>query len=314
MYCTAIHGHRGARGHAPENTLAGFETALRFGVTALELDINVSSDHRIVIHHDPQLNPAITRNPNGTWVTRFDERLYGMSVMELQQFDVGCLDARTLYGRGFPQQRPVHEQRIPTLPQLAEVLRRLGADQMLLNIEVKIDPRNPDWSPPPSKFATLLLKEVDEIGWLNKTWVQSFDWHVLQAVQDQEPMVPTGYLTSEQPDFNTVAVNDLNTSPWLAGFDPVNFNDDLALAVQQAGGSYWGPNYLDLTEPRVQRAHRAGLEVHTWTVNDPTDIARLSRWGVNGVTSDYPDRVRFELARLGVALPSPIVGELFPGA
>ena len=314
MYCTAIHGHRGARGHAPENTLAGFETALRFGVSALELDINVSSDHRIVIHHDPQLNPAITRNPNGTWVTRFDERLYGMSVMELQQFDVGCLDARTLYGRGFPQQRPVHEQRIPTLPQLAEVLRRLGADQMLLNIEVKIDPRNPDWSPPPSKFATLLLKELDEIGWLNKTWVQSFDWHVLQAVQDQEPMVPTGYLTSEQPDFNTVTVNDLITSPWLAGFDPVNFNGDLALAVQQAGGSYWGPNYLDLTEPRVQRAHRAGLEVHTWTVNDPTDIARLSRWGVNGVTSDYPDRVRFELARLGVALPSPIVGELFPGA
>ena len=124
----------------------------------------------------------------------------------------------------------------------------------------------------------------------------------------------TGYLTSEQPDFNTVAVNDLNTSPWLAGFDPVNFNGDLALAVQQAGGRYWGPNYLDLTEPRVQRAHRAGLEVHTWTVNDPTDIARLSRWGVNGVTSDYPDRVRFELARLGVALPSPIVGELFPGA
>ena len=304
MYCTAIHGHRGARGHAPENTLAGFETALRFGVTALELDINVSSDHRIVIHHDPQLNPAITRNPNGTWVTRFDERLYGMSVMELQQFDVGCLDARTLYGRGFPHQRPVHEQRIPTLPQLAEVLRRLGADQMLLNIEVKIDPRNPDWSPPPSKFATLLLKEVDEIGWLNKTWVQSFDWHVLQAVQDQAPMVPTGYLTSEQPDFNTVAVNDLNTSPWLAGFDPVNFNGD----------RYWGPNYLDLTKPRVQHAHRAGLEVHTWTVNDPTDIARLSRWGVNGVTSDYPDRVRFELARLGVALPSPIVGELFPGA
>jgi len=308
MYC------RGARGHAPENTLAGFETALRFGVTALELDINVSSDHRIVIHHDPQLNPAITRNPNGTWVTRFDERLYGMSVMELQQFDVGCLDARTLYGCGFPHQRSAHEQRIPTLPQLAEVLRRLGADQMLLNIEVKIDPRNPDWSPPPSKFATLLLKELDEIGWLNKTWVQSFDWHVLQAVQDQEPTVPTGYLTSEQPDFNTVAVNDLNTSPWLAGFDPVNFNGDLALAVQQAGGRYWGPNYLDLTEPRVQRAHRAGLEVHTWTVNEPTDIARLSRWGVNGVTSDYPDRVRFELARLGVALPSPVVGELFPGA
>ena len=57
-----------------------------------------------------------------------------------------------------------------------------------------------------------------------------------------------------------------------------------------------------------------GLEVHTWTGNEPTDIARLSRWGVDGVTSDYPDRARTALARLGVDLPSPIVGKLFPGA
>ena len=126
MYCTAIHGHRGARGHAPENTLAGFETALRFGVTALELDINVTSDHRIVIHHDPRLNPAITRNQNGTWVTHSDQRLYGMSLMELEQFDVGCLDTGTPYGWDFPHQMPVHGQRIPTLPQLAEMLRLLA--------------------------------------------------------------------------------------------------------------------------------------------------------------------------------------------
>jgi len=88
MYCTAIHGHRGTRGHAPENTLAGFETALRFGVTALELDINVTSDHRIVIHHDPRLNPAIARIPNGAWVTRSDQRLYGMSLMEILLYPV----------------------------------------------------------------------------------------------------------------------------------------------------------------------------------------------------------------------------------
>lgn len=139
MYCTAIHGHRGTRGHAPENTLAGFETALRFGVTALELDINVTSDHRIVIHHDPRLNPAIARIPNGTWVTRSDQRLYGMSLMELEQFDVGCLDAGTPYGRDFPHQRSIHGQRIPTLPQLAEVLRRLGADRVLRSEEQRLN-------------------------------------------------------------------------------------------------------------------------------------------------------------------------------
>ena len=144
--------------------------------------------------------------------------------------------------------------------------------------------------------------------------IRDSDWRVLQAVQVQEPAVPTGYLTSEQPGFNTVAVTRLNTSAWLAGFDPVNFNGDLTLAIKQAGGRYWGPNYLDLTQRRIRKAHQAGLEVHTWTVNEPTDIATLSRWGVNGVTSDYPDRARSALSGLGVDLPSPIAGELFPGA
>ena len=195
-----------------------------------------------------------------------------------------------------------------------EMLRGIGAEHVLLNVEVKIDPRNPEWSPRPSKFATLLLEELDEIEWLNKSWVQSFNWHVLQAVQAQEPAVPTGYLTSEQPTFNTVSLNQLNTSPWLAGFDPENFNGDLTLAIQEAGGHYWGPNYLDLTKGRIQKAHQVGLEVHTWTVNEPSDIAKLSRWGVNGITSDYPDRVRSALSGLDVGLPSPIVGKLFSGA
>jgi glycerophosphoryl diester phosphodiesterase len=64
--CTAaafdLQGHRGARGLAPENTLAGFRAALAIGVTTLELDLGITRDGVLVIYHDQRLNPALTRD------------------------------------------------------------------------------------------------------------------------------------------------------------------------------------------------------------------------------------------------------------
>src|SRR5689334_23634967 len=63
-----LQGHRGTRGHAPENTLPAFERALEIGVTTLELDIGVTADGVVVISHDAYLNPAITRDATGQWL------------------------------------------------------------------------------------------------------------------------------------------------------------------------------------------------------------------------------------------------------
>src|SRR5918992_3968808 len=63
-----LQGHRGARGHAPENTLPGFERALAMGVTTLELDVGVTRDGVVVIHHDRRLNADIARGADGRWI------------------------------------------------------------------------------------------------------------------------------------------------------------------------------------------------------------------------------------------------------
>ena len=47
-----LQGHRGARGLAPENTIPGFETALRIGVSTLELDLAMTQDDVLVVSHD----------------------------------------------------------------------------------------------------------------------------------------------------------------------------------------------------------------------------------------------------------------------
>ncbi|HEY7513434.1 MAG TPA: glycerophosphodiester phosphodiesterase family protein, partial [Vicinamibacteria bacterium] len=64
-----LQGHRGARGLAPENTIAGFALALGIGVTSLELDVLLTRDGVVVVGHDPRLNPDVVRGPDGAWLT-----------------------------------------------------------------------------------------------------------------------------------------------------------------------------------------------------------------------------------------------------
>src|SRR5687767_3728555 len=63
-----LQGHRGARGLKPENTLAGFASALELGVSTLELDCAVTRDGIVVVSHDPVLNPDYTRDKQGRFL------------------------------------------------------------------------------------------------------------------------------------------------------------------------------------------------------------------------------------------------------
>jgi len=304
MTFVAVHGHRGARGHAPENTLAGFETAVNLGVDSLEFDINVTSDSRIVIFHDQALNSSICRHAGGSWGSSSDQIVYKMSLQELKQFDVGRLDPASDYGRAFSQQKCFDGQTIPTLQELAELLLELGKDKLNLNIEVKSDPLHPDSSPSPPEFSDLLLRELDEIGWIDQTWIQSFDWRILQAIQSNISSVPTGYLTSSYVNLPPLSDNP-DPSQWLAGFDPFLYQGDLVLAIKEAGGHYWGPEHSELSKISINKAHCLGMEVHTWTVNEHKTIKRLCRLGIDGITSDYPDRVREVLSTPNLIVPKP---------
>src|SRR5947208_16974254 len=84
-----IQGHRGARGHAPENTLPGFEHAIAIGVTTLELDVGVTRDGVVVVHHDRRLNPDVARGPDGQWIPSPGPLIKDLSFDELQRYDVG---------------------------------------------------------------------------------------------------------------------------------------------------------------------------------------------------------------------------------
>ena len=299
-----IHGHRGARGLAPENTLAGFACALKVGVDVLELDLRMSGDGKIVVHHDRKLNHDLTRIEAGTWLTPPTKPLDHYTFEALQQFDIGRARPGSSIIKRFPRQTAQDGQTIPDLAMLRDRIAPALDDGLLLNIEIKSDPLKPEQGPTPTDWATTLVDELNTLGLIDQCWVHSFDWRVLRQIHALTAKLPTGFLTSAQPDFDTITAHANSASPWLDGYDPEQFSHSLPQAISAAGGHYWGPCFQDLTRSRVAEAQSLGLEVHTWTVNEITHIETMVDYAVDGIISDYPDRVRKVLAKRQYVLPT----------
>src|SRR6185503_65656 len=119
-----LQGHRGARGLAPENTLAAFETALRAGVTTLELDLAMTADDVLVVSHDRRLNPDHTRGPDGKFLEREGPAIRSLTLAELQRYDVGRLKPGSAYAASLPEQHGMDDARIPALTELFDLVKR----------------------------------------------------------------------------------------------------------------------------------------------------------------------------------------------
>ena len=70
--------------------------------------------------------------------------------------------------------------------------------------------------------------------------------------------------------------------------------------IAAVGGKHWGPYHRDITRDDILLAKQLGLFVMVWTVNDGEDMRRLLEWGIDGIISDYPKRLRKVASGLGL--------------
>lgn len=299
-----LQGHRGARGLLPENTLPAFAKALTIGVTTLELDAAVTRDGVVVVSHDATLNPDLTRGPDGQWLARSDIAIYTLTWDELQQHDVGRIRPGSVHAQRFAQQQAIDGTRIPRLADVFALARRAGNEQIRFNIETKISPEHPQRTLPPQEFARALIEIIRREKLESRVSIQSFDWRTLQVVQQEAPQIATVYLSAQQSWQDNIRASD-TASPWTAGLHVSLYAGSVPRMVKAAGGSVWSPYYGEVTPNAVREAQQAGLKVVVWTVNAPRDIVRMLDFGVDGIISDYPDRLRRIVAERGLPLPQP---------
>lgn len=292
-----LQGHRGARGLAPENTLAAFDTALSLGVDTLELDTVLTRDGTVVISHDATLNVNLTRDAAGRWIDAPGAAIRTLTLAELQRHDVGRIKPGTRYAETYPEQRGLDGERIPTLAQLFERVAQRGDKRVRFNIETKLSPLAPELTPAPEDFARAVLAVVDAHAMRSRVTLQSFDWRSLKAARRLAPDVPTACLSAQQRWLDNIA-----DPRWTDGATLAEAGS-LPKLVKAAGCSTWSPYFGDLNEASLAEARGLGLKVVVWTVNDAAAIERMLALGVDGIISDRPDRVRSAMAARGMALP-----------
>lgn len=298
-----LHGHRGARGHRPENTLASFSHALSLGVSALEIDVGITKDDIPVVHHDYALSPHLARR-NGKWIES-EPPLRTLTLAELTEYDIGRLDPDSAYAADFPKQRAVDGERIPTLAGVLELALATGHDALRFNIEAKSTPLLPDVTAPPELIAECMLGVIDDAGIRDRCIVQSFDWRVVLEVHKLAPDLSVGLTTVGQPWYDTLWRDRADKSPWLAGFDLDAFGGSVPRLAAELGATEWLPYFGEVTQENLDQAHALGIGVMVWTVNEPDAMQRLIGIGVDGITTDYPDRLRTVAAAQGIPLPPP---------
>lgn len=259
-----VHGHRGARGLFPENTIEGHLAALPM-IDVLETDLLVTKEGAVVLHHDTGLNAETTRDASGNWLAQPGPPVVTLTVADLAAYDVGRIRPGSAYAKRFPDQQGRDGVRIPTLADALTAIDRATSSTARWNVEIKVDG---DKTAPINVAVDLVLGVLRERGVLGRAMIQSFDWSVVRRVREVEPAIPTACLS-----------------------EPKRITGEVPKLAAASHCTIWEPSFETLTSAEVAQAHELGMRVIPWTVNEPPDIERVIGLGVDGVISDYPDRV-----------------------
>ncbi|MBL0004847.1 MAG: glycerophosphodiester phosphodiesterase [Actinomycetales bacterium] len=269
----AVVGHRGARGLIPENTVASMRAAIDVGVPAIELDVLLTADDQVVVWHDPVLHPAKCRPTGADYLgARVDE----LTLTQLRTVDVGSLTLA-----GFPRQRAVPGERIPTL---AEVFAATTDAPIWWVIEVKIDVTDPRDRAARHTLLDGVLTAVTDAGVRDRVFIHSFDWAVLEQARELDPQLPRSALA-------VVGETFAPGSEWLGSVRWEDHPNDLVGAVAELGAVLVSPDFHSCTAELVEQAHARGMAVLPWTVNDPVIFGDLADIGADGVVTDLPDEM-----------------------
>ncbi len=219
-------GHRGACGHAPENTLASVRKALELNVAGFEFDIQLSKDGEPMVIHDDTLE----RTTSGKGLVA------DYTYAELQKLDAG------------------NGERIPHLNDVFALVN--GACELVIELKAEACVQ-----------VEKCIRAWVEKGWNYKQiWVISFNHFQLLEMKKLNSNIQTGVL------FECIPVS-------------------LAALAEDAGAKAICPYVGCMNKALADDARARGLKIFTWTANKPRDIAHAKALGVDGIMSDFPERL-----------------------
>jgi glycerophosphoryl diester phosphodiesterase len=306
-----LQGHRGGRALHPENTLPSFEAALDAGVCSIETDVHLTRDGVAVLCHDPLLcdPPCTLLRPGPAAASAAPPMVSRLTLADLRGYRAdGNPDSRrfpeqsaavTPLAGWFAPQHGLHPYGIPTLAELLQFaaayagepgaragkseVQRQRARMVGFDLELKRVPFHPETindrydGATPGSLEEAIVEAVRRADVVARATVRSFDHRCVRLLRQMEPGLTGAVLIAE-------------TAPVAP-----------AELVEKADAQVYCPGYLFLDEAIVRQVREAGARVLPWTVNEPQHWQRLLDWGVDGITTDVPDRLARYLEERGIA-------------
>jgi glycerophosphoryl diester phosphodiesterase len=263
-----VEAHRGGRALMPENSIPAMLHAVDLGIETLELDCVISQDNQVVVSHDLYMSADFMRKPDGTEISKAEEKqllLYKMPYALIKSYDAG-----TKPHAQFPGQRKMKTYK-PLLADLIDSVELYVKSRHLkpvdYNLEIKSGAAGDNVAhPAPESFVKLVMDVLKAKGVTKKVIIQSFDTRPLGVLHQTYPKQKLSYLVS--------AASFADNMKKL-GFIPDTIS----------------PYYTLVDETFVNSAHEQKVKVLPWTVNDVQSIKKMGDLHVDGVISDYPDRL-----------------------
>jgi glycerophosphoryl diester phosphodiesterase len=263
-----LQGHRGCRGLMPENTIPAFLKALDLRVMTLELDVVITGDQQVLVSHDPYMNSLFCLDSTGKAISKGDQksyRIYGMTMDQIRKFDCGMAPHPD-----FPEQLKMKVTK-PTLAEVFEATENYAKEKRLppphYNIEIKSSPDlDGTMTPAPEEFVRMVVDVVRNYNIGRRANLQSFDFRPLRILHEKYPEIRLAMLIS-------------NPKSLAANVEELGFVPEI-----------YSPFHMLVSRKTVREAHKMGMRIIPWTVNNPKDMKKLRSFGVDGLITDYPDR------------------------
>ncbi len=259
-----IQGHRGCRGLLPENTISAFKKAIELGVHTLELDVAVSKDNLVVVSHEPFISRKTCLDVNGFKIPHKDidkYNFYQMSFDSIRKFDCG-----TKQHPRFLKQEKLKATK-PALNEVFKVSKSMNQN-IKFNIELKSQSNYyGKYIPYPAEFVSLVLNVINENKLLESCFLQSFDIKILEEIKNQESNMQVVLLVDED--------EIISKKLKLLSFKPEIISPHFELLTIESVSEYQNNNY----------------KIIPWTVNSIKDMNQMIDFQVDGIITDYPDRL-----------------------
>jgi len=293
-----VQAHRGGMAIMPENTIPAMLNAVKLGAKTLEMDVVISKDGKVVVSHDNFMSAAFMRKPDGADISKEEEKqlsLYQMSYDSIRRFDAG-----TKPHPRYPEQakmkihKPLLEDLIDSVENYVRVHR---LKPVYYNIETKSSPSGDGfYHPSPDVFVKTMMEVINKRNIKERVTIQSFDVRTLQVLHKDEPklrlsLLVSGKMNISADELKKYGLSEKEIAAYLKQKEQEKGGLDEDLKRLGFVPEIYSPYFSGVDETLVQKVHANKMQIVPWTVNNEEDMIALGKLGVDGIISDYPDRL-----------------------